>query len=360
MATDQSRIEGSEQLLGNRGVIATVRNRELISPVTEANKTIATSGVVVACAESHKINLGEEIAHARGTFGALVAHGGQDAAGEALYTGGRVEAVLVVADGCSFGERTQTSKAAQLVVSTTLESTTNLAKAKNASKETITAAGGEILHAAHRKIKADFPDGAATAMVAIVSEEAGEGGARQIYLHTAHTGDAQVIILAQHSQSGETRLEKINLPEDALDQMMMKQGVDLDNMPLWSAQQTREEQIRLMSDNAGITLEQARRVLTESGIYSYLGGTGDHAPNITSERANLSQDFFAHGWTNLKVIACSDNAGDKVSEDVLKTLYAQHSSDNYSFGKALGEYMVSQDLDDGCLAMVSVGRLPST
>ena len=97
---------------------------------------------------------------------------------------------------------------------------------------------------------------------------------------------------------------------------------------------------------------EAGRALTQSGIYAFLGGEADLG--IRAFRVNLTTDRLEKGHTEVKVIVCSDNAGDKVPDQELVRIYKESGGDNKKIAAGLNNLMRHRDQDDGCLAISDI------
>ena len=193
----------------------------------------------------------------------------------------------------------------------------------------------------------------ATAAVAAISRERDTGGRIQTYLHVASSGDAQVIILGR-DKDGNTGVTKIVEPADLLDRQLREKDFDMEEMPVDIARMAREQRVKEFAEQSGMSQEDAERVLTQSGIYAFLGGT-DNNPKVRLQRINLSEDRFAKGYTDVRVLVCSDNVGEKVPEDKIIKAYAAGAKDNKAIVVELNRYMAEKDWDDGSISIASVG-----
>lgn len=208
----------------------------------------------------------------------------------------------------------------------------------------------------HRIIVDQFLGGATTAVVAAISKEISRGGA-QIYLHVVYCGDPQVIIMST-DRAGRPKIRKIISPADQLDRTLRakleSQGQDLDSLAVNIALMERGEVIKEYMRTFNLTREEAEAMLTQSGIYAFLGYEHTNRPVVRGFRVNLSHDRFAQGETNLVVVVCSDNVGDKVPEDMIAEIYTS-SRGNHDLCLNLNQVMAKRNEDDGCLAVASVG-----
>lgn len=257
---------------------------------------------------------------------AVLAYGGQDCAGVLIIDNGRIQCVFAAADGCSFGDKKGSAEAAKIAV-------------KNS------------LIAAHEQIKNRGEGGVTTAVSGAVSLEKDEQGKEQIYLHYASVGDSQLILLATNPD-GTPHLQKFVQPADVIEQYLRIEGFNYDSVQ--SLQQIKEARQRIVDKNG----KTDNRVLSAAtaGINSFLGISEGNDGSGQSFRVNLSADVFGKGLQNVKLIVCSDNVGEKIDEETVKAAYGFGRTSNRELAAKLNMAMAQKDADDGCLAVISVGR----
>lgn len=310
---------------------------------------------------------------------AKASRGGQDAAGAMVFNGGFIDAVLIAADGCSFGDKENTAKAAQLTVEKMLKVGRGIAGNSAYSspdvdpetrRDNILKALTEGVIDSHRQIRSEAPGGATTLVTAAISREEVRPGKYEYYLYAVSCGDSQVMILSR-DKHGNPQLRKLVAPADSLDKQMRDKFGDIEDWPVNLANLSREEIILEFAEKKGVSIKDARDALTNSGIYAFLGGnvpvdksandTKTKASNlgIRSFRINLSEDRFTQGHTDVRVIACSDNAGEKIPETEIKKIYAE-SPGNLEFTRRMNDLMTGRNEDDGSLVIAKVGAPPIT
>lgn len=341
------------------GVVAELRGAV---PVQREQGTraaeIVRDGVVAAIPKRDKVDLGQREFPLTGRPEARIAVGGQDAVGAVFIDGGGVQCLMAAADGCSFGGRRESARAARATVETALGLAPIIAWDHNLSMEVLQDRLANILVASHGTIIEKHIGGATTAVVGAISREVGyRGKGPQIYLHVVYCGDPQVVIMST-DREGKPKIRRIISPADQLDRTLRakleSQGQDLDSLAVNIARIEREGVIQEYMRTFNLTYQEAEDMLTQSGIYAFLGYEFTNRPVVRGFRVNLSRDRLAQGETKLIVGVCSDNVGDKVPEDVIAEIYTSSRS-NRDLCLNLNQVMARRNEDDGCLAVASVG-----
>jgi len=346
---EQPQPSPQEAHQSSSGVIQRITEPEHVG-VAPARESVLSDIIVQAKAKGKKVDLGEPAIPSPDVTGGFIASGGQDAAGAVFYEGGRIDALLIAADGCSFGHEGNSVLAARNVVFTALDQGTDrIARQANLTRDQISPELEATLLSSHATIQQRFPNGATTAVVAALSQEATPNGQTETYLHYAACGDPQIQVISQDPR-GRTRIWRVVQPADLLDRMIRAQGLKPESIEVSRATEERELAVTQFAQATGIPVEQARQQLTQTGIYTYLGG--NETPQIRTSRINLSHDLRGH--TNVKLMVCSDNAGEKITPEQIEAAYAKGTVDNETFARRLNSLMTQQDLDDGCLAITSV------
>lgn len=288
---------------------------------------------------------------------AVVCVGGQDAVGCTQFDGGVLQSVLVAADGCSFADLMQSAQAAEVVVREVLKGSKLLSSGgvdlKNHSIEGYLEG---LLQLAHKKLCSEYPRGATTAVVAAINEGLdGKTQKKRILLRVASCGDAAVMLVGKR-RDGSVYSRKLNGYSDALEKSLTgAMGHDYFALDPVQRNELREKKIEEIMRDAGFDRTQAEEALTKSGLYTHLGTSDHRKPPLFDTYKYELTSLFADGVTDLRVIACSDNVGDKIDRkevgDVLST-----TPNNSVAAENLLKIMDARDQDDGSFAMVSVGR----
>lgn len=286
-----------------------------------------------------------------------ICYGGQDAVGAILFPvdeKNKIQAVMVVADGCSFGNEVNSAEAAKMAVRYNLLGWRHLLSKQN-SFRSISDMARAIFSEVDKFISEKLPNGVTTATIAVVSYES-VNNRRQIFLTLAWTGDSQAMILGS-DVSGTPFLHRLVVPHDMLYRRIVNE------LSIQDGDFTKfSQQIIMGARNAQLEYLRKREIdFMPSAISSYLGtADGIKSLEISSRRINISEDYFREGCNNLKLIVCSDNLGEKVEEKRILDEYQKTIADpefNIVLAQSLGEYMAQQNLDDGCMAIADLGRI---
>lgn len=341
------------------GVLAKLGKPEYIGRVSINTAPIAGDIVVSAKAKSSKVDLGETITQAEN--GAVICQGGQDVIGAEMFHGGRIKCILVAADGCSFGDRVNSAKAARIAVEESLNHGRRIANDLLLDRDGIMDQLDIAIRSAHARILQEVPGGTTTAVITALAEEIVDGKP-QLYLYVTSVGDPNVVVMGI-DQNNHPQVRRIVEPADKADAMLRQKGIDpeqiANNLRVMERQKLIEEMTLNFVKNAGMAEDVAYATvvkhLTESGIFDYLGkdsGGTEGKANVRKFRVNLSAD--RRGYQNLKVMACSDNLGDKVGIDQLTEKYGNGTKSNEQMMAEFLKLMSEQDLDDGCGAVASI------
>lgn len=337
----------------NRGVSYPVNIPENVG-VTEIPATAVVQDIYVeAVSKTGKENLTTEPYILRGKTGATLVTGGQDASGAEIFDGGRVQATLVSADGCSFGGKKESAEAARTATEACLYQTALIAKNPNLNRDEILEKMGDSLRSAQQRIKSEVGDNAATTIaVACIAQEKTENGDK-IYLYVTSCGDPEVTILST-LPDGSPKIRRIVEPADQVDKSLRASGLNLENLPVNQAREQRKKFIEERSVSMGIPFETAEQILTKSGIYGFLGGENSDL-QVRVFRVNISDSVFANGETDVKIMVSSDNAGEKLSKKLVANVYKETKGlGNREFSKALDSIMSRRDEDDGSSAIATI------
>ena len=277
---------------------------------------------------------------------------GQDSVGTVTFDSGKIQAVLVAADGCSFADRIQAAQAAEYAVMKVLSAGDAIATGElgDHSVETgLTAA----ISLANKEILKKFPQGATTMAAAAIAVEPRADGTKRILCYVSACGDASINILGTR-KDGSGFMRRLNGNADALDRIaaVNHQGF-FDKDPV-ERKAIREAIIRATMKNGNMTREAVEDMLVRSGVTACLGESGTRFfPEM--QKYDVS-NLFADGVSNIKILACSDNAGDKIPSKEIVDLYLR-AKNNRVFSEELLKLMMTRDQDDGCSAIIDVGRV---
>lgn len=287
-----------------------------------------------------------------------ICYGGQDAVGAIIFpidNENKIQAVMVAADGCSFGDEVNSAEAARVAVRYNLLGWGHLLF-QQGSFRSVPDMARDILSEVDKFIFKKLPNGVTTATVAVVSYESVDNR-HQIFLTIAWAGDSQAMILGSDANN-RPFFHKLVIPHDMLygkivNKLMVQDGdfTKFSQQEIIGARNAQLEYLRKLGIN-----------FVPGAISSYLGvADGARSLEISSIRINISEDYFKKGCKNLKLIVCSDNLGEKVEEDIILGEYRRTIADpkaNIVLAQSLGEYMAQQNLDDGCMAIADLGRTP--
>ncbi|MCX7928905.1 MAG: hypothetical protein N2558_04470 [Patescibacteria group bacterium] len=156
-----------------------------------------------------------------------------------------------------------------------------------------------------------------------------------------------MMLLGFGSENNSCFIEKLAIPHNRLYGLILSRLKSQDDIDVNCSQTSLDE-------SRQYALHESQRIGVKhksNEIFAYLGEhKGKNGLNrISTRRIDISQGYLSVGKINLKLVACSDNLGDKVPEDVIRESYLQHFNNNSAFATSLGEYMANQDLDDGCM-----------
>ena len=122
---DFQQARAKETVIVSAGVIDRITVTEKAGKTETKAADVVHDVVIGAIPKSKKRILGERVENVPGFEGAKVAYGGQDAAAAEVFDGGRIQALLVAADGTSFGDSYESARAAQIAVDTVVKQKTH-------------------------------------------------------------------------------------------------------------------------------------------------------------------------------------------------------------------------------------------
>jgi serine/threonine protein phosphatase PrpC len=287
---------------------------------------------------------------------AALLSGGQDAVGAEFFNGGRIVSLQVAADGCSFGDFHGSARAAQIAVEDMLGGGKEIAARSDLSRQEIVQWMEATVRVANKRIQKEAPGGA-TALSAVALSSERVSGRENIYAHIVGIGDAQVIIVGI-KPTGEVKFSKVITPADQLTRIVRAKVANFYELNIVERVAAREKAIEDVMQAGNMDRARVEDLLgLGSAITSYMGsgerGGADITGKVNSDRINLTEDMFDRGYTQVKVIACSDNLGEKVEEsDIIAAVTG--TKGNRALTERITALMGQQDADDGCMSVISV------
>mgnify|MGYP001561738554 CR=1 FL=1 len=281
--------------------------------------------------------------------------GGQDCVGAVTFDGGDILAMLVVADGCSFADRKEAAQAAKYTVATVLSAGKSIALGE-IGKRPIQISLAASLSIAHKEISRRYPRGATTASVAAIAAERRPNGTKRLVCYVASCGDTSINILGTNPD-GTVFMKRLNGHADLLERIASAQHINFFGMDPTHRKEVRERILTQAMVNGNMTREEAEKVYMLSGINEFLGTNGEKKSRFAPEAEKYDvSSLLAKGVTNIKIFACSDNAGDKIPREHNLDLY-RRSGNNRIFSEELLKIMMQRDQDDGCSGIIDVGAV---